>query len=1668
MVDHLSVLTTGSNTDHGDKMVEAIVSQDPNASILSITAMDANGYGTIGSIVAAMELAMDNGADIINLSLSAKSTLVTSVIASEIQKANERGIIVVASAGNAGSDVAGYVPGNIAEAYIIGSAYEDGTRRAGSNYGATVDYNVIAESTSETAALFTGFVSANGLNAVSDVLNSGLIYDPNYEREGDIEFGPADSQAVVELVDSNDGDVFMVNANRQVFVKQNGFRYSSVGWGDYNKWTSWYTHTIYNYNGTGMDITVPGICLQPSAHNPDVKKKLTKNVKGISDNVLKVMFFGDLHLSCSGETPWSYWSPEGGNVGTGWKKNKRLVIVHMAAGKLYGDDDWDAGANDAAIKATNNYIKWARNKSIDYSANYDQASGMLTLSGYHQTVKFTVPAGMTVDVQGRHYAGGETGYARNTTENGDPQSIQLVTSGSGTLQIRAEIEGKPSGHAIVFGGDKQDVGGYYAATPGYVDVPSERELSIHKDVAGRNDIENACIALGGDIYSQSGAAFTILNAATGAVIVPEVVLDAAGNADSIAIPHDCSDIIIREIRAPYACWPMGDVVVDLDAESSVTLSDPPMYDPEVITIQKLLDRNGARSGYEGTQGDIDYTGAKFRLYYANNTNFGSVSEVAAAVAANQYRGAWNWHMVEDGGKGLLAFTSASYEGRASGNLDFVFLNGQGQLPVGSYYLVETQAPKYFPLGNVVTGWRVLPSQTGAHVELLPGGSSSFEVASPTYEKLYEPNTPYYGLQIQKVDYDTKETVPQGDASLAGITFEIINRSSRPVEYPLGSGKTYSDGQVISGLTMTTNANGYAKTANNVLPVGTYGVREVSTNDSYLLGETREFTYTIKNYSAAEAKSGTIFWPDGSLRAEDPVVRGGIKIQKIDVNFQEGTPQGNASLNKTEFKVWNASEHDVVMLDKNGKWTPSDRYAPFKTVSTDTSMRQKYLSKPACLTLYCDGYGVAVSGDHDLPYGTYVVMETKAPPSGTYKLNTEWAVIFTVRKDGEIVEVNQVFNPDVDPSSENEETPNRAGVKFQKIDVDYNRAEPEGDGTLKDAIIAVYNDSQNPIWYEPAGRSYAPGEEIFRLRTDEHGYCETDTANELPDGDYYAIEVAAPVGYKINKSWKIRFSVNTSNYGTRVDACNIGSTKPSDYPDWRSNNMILKDNPIRGGVAFGKVDSETGHYAPQGDATLHGAMIGIWNDSAHPVVIGGKVYQVGDHIVDLMIGENGRYQMTGIDNDYLVYGSYIAREVKAPYGYKLNTEWEQRFTIRGREDVDFDLTYIDISDMVGEAVIDEPFKIQVPVPKHDADDRSHSAQGDATLAGAKIDIKNLSQNPIVYNGTEYSPSTTHPFATVTTDASGIAVLPPLPVGTYEVTERQAPEGYLINKDWCVRFQIIMNEDRTGLVYKELSPDPRKPSPGIHNAQMTPVDDDIIRAGVKLYKIDAQTRKDKPQGDASLEKAVFGIFNDSKSYVYVNGVRYEKGQMCATLETDENGVVESANDLLPYGTYIVREIDHSYGYYTNTDWSVRFSVRELNKIYDLNEDDQKLPEQVMRAGVEFQKIDHNTHKTYPQGNAKFAGAEVTVYNVSKESVVVRGTEYGVGEACLVIVADNNGVVRSKIDDLPVGTYYAIETKAPEGYYLNEEWRCDFAITEDDRETFVKPKDPPSGTYKLLRQK
>ncbi|MEQ1503086.1 MAG: S8 family peptidase [Myxococcota bacterium] len=107
----------------------------PEATLLPVKVLSNMGFGSSAWIASGIDYAVDEGAQVINLSLGGGYS---SVIHNAIKKATAKGVIVVAAAGNSGRRGVGY-PGALAETIGVSATGPDGSLAPYSSYGEGVD-----------------------------------------------------------------------------------------------------------------------------------------------------------------------------------------------------------------------------------------------------------------------------------------------------------------------------------------------------------------------------------------------------------------------------------------------------------------------------------------------------------------------------------------------------------------------------------------------------------------------------------------------------------------------------------------------------------------------------------------------------------------------------------------------------------------------------------------------------------------------------------------------------------------------------------------------------------------------------------------------------------------------------------------------------------------------------------------------------------------------------------------------------------------------------------------------------------------------------------------------------------------------------------------------------------------------------------------------------------------------------------------------------------------------------------------------------------------------------------------------------------------------------------------------------------------------------------------
>ena len=491
-----------------------------------------------------------------------------------------------------------------------------------------------------------------------------------------------------------------------------------------------------------------------------------------------------------------------------------------------------------------------------------------------------------------------------------------------------------------------------------------------------------------------------------------------------------------------------------------------------------------------------------------------------------------------------------------------------------------------------------------------------------------------------------------------------------------------------------------------------------------------------------------------------------------------------------------------------------------------------------------------------------------------------------------------------------------------------------------------------------------------------------TLEGLPLGTVTVKELTAPEGYRLD----------TEVHTYTVD----GSQLTGDVYELEVDD--LTEDVMRGGLTIQKLDSETG-TTPQGDASLEGIQFEIVNQSQNPVVVNGNTAQPGQVAMTITTNASG-VATTG--ENALPYGEYTVREVST------NDSMLKTF------DEEISVTIDSDGVMLEYEAENEVVRGGIDITKEDSQTGS-TPQGNASFAGIDFEIINQSANSVVVDGTNYAVGDV--VMTITTDENGHASTgnDALPYGTYEVRESATNESML--QTWQGETVTVRQNG--------------------HSVSVTAVDE-VERGGLSLQKTDTIAGT-TPQGDADFEGITFQIINNSRNPVIVEGQKYQPGEVVKTLVTDAEGKASTADDLLPYGEYILHEsATNESMLQTAPDQTVL--VEDDGVIYEFT-----MADEVVRGGVLIEKRDLESGLLTPLGGASLDGTLFEIINMSRNPVYVGGALYQPGEVCATIeVVD--GIAQTDARALPYGTYQMVESKPGEGYLHTDQTVRSFQIRQD----------------------
>lgn len=480
---------------------------------------------------------------------------------------------------------------------------------------------------------------------------------------------------------------------------------------------------------------------------------------------------------------------------------------------------------------------------------------------------------------------------------------------------------------------------------------------------------------------------------------------------------------------------------------------------------------------------------------------------------------------------------------------------------------------------------------------------------------------------------------------------------------------------------------------------------------------------------------------------------------------------------------------------------------------------------------------------------------------------------------------------------------------------------------------------------------------------------------------YLKEITAPTGYRLNtSSYNVNLVVNQITSVTVPDQEQLG-----ELTVYKEGQVLTGADVTEDGVVF-RYESRR----------QEGAVYNVYAGADIVTAYGAKIYSKGDLVkANLTTDSKGA---TVLKNLHL--GTYTIKEVQAPENF-YNAGEEKTVTLsyagQNVETVFSESTFVN-----------DRQKADVTVLKKDKD-TLNPLDGGVFGLYAGSNIINADGNVVVSKGTLIEKA-------VTGEDGKAVFTADLPIGfSYEVKEIQAPEGYVRNQEDIYSFTFsYTNDSEEKVTFTHTFTNER------------------VNATIRLLKKDAETNQNVPQGDATLEKAVYGLYarEDIIHPDGTTGVIYKAGDRVATLTTDKNG--EAFVENLYLGKYFVKEITPPVGYLADES--------EYDLVCSYEGD---LTATVERECVSLEQVKKQPFQIIKAANNGetdadlLSGAGFTAYLLSNLEVKEDGS-YDVDSAEPVVIGEN-GATEMFTDEkgyacsiaLPYGTYLVRETTTPHNY-------------------------------------
>ena len=395
-------------------------------------------------------------------------------------------------------------------------------------------------------------------------------------------------------------------------------------------------------------------------------------------------------------------------------------------------------------------------------------------------------------------------------------------------------------------------------------------------------------------------------------------------------------------------------------------------------------------------------------------------------------------------------------------------------------------------------------------------------------------------------------------------------------------------------------------------------------------------------------------------------------------------------------------------------------------------------------------------------------------------------------------------------------------------------------------------------------------------------------------------------------------------------------------------------------------------------------------------------------------------------DKLKVGTYFVKETAVPDGYLIDNTVKRVDVTNGQTAT---VNFMN-NEPTGKILI---YKV------NENGDKVNNATFTVT---AKENITNVAKTKTYYTKGQI-------VATITTE-NGVASIDNLPMGSYEVKEKNAPTGYLLNET-VYDAKLEYKNSVTPVIEIKVE--------GVVNKEPT--------GTISIIKRDSETGA-TPQGDAVFTNAKYEIYANEDIYNVAKTKKfYSKGDLVATRTMNDKGTTEDVTDL-PLGKYVVKEKVSSTGYLLDTtEYSVELKYKDQNTkiITDSvtsNEVVKKMQVHIFKSGIKVNsgetpglegaeftiKLNRNVEEAYSKGytySEVWNGIDEYGNKVEVDSKRVAEAQV-IAPTYETIVTDKDGNAYTQ-KALPYGKYIVKETSTPQDYESAEDFT--FSITQDESE-------------------